>query len=234
MNWSEQPLLAFDTETTGPDPLDARIVTATTVVVNDGPPATTEWLADPGIDIPAGATAVHGITTEHARANGRPAADVVIELDAMLNAAWLLGQPVLAYNACYDLTVLDGELQRHHGRRLVIAGPVIDPLVIDKAVDRYRKGKRTLTAACEHYRVTLTDAHTSAADALGAARVAWRICQRHREIAEMDPTELHELQVGWYRQQAEGLAAYFARQGKTETVSTEWPLRHAEQEAAAS
>lgn len=234
MNWSEQPLLSFDTETTGPDPTTARIVTATAVVVNDGPPAATEWLADPGVDIPEGATAVHGITTEHAREHGRPAADVCLELESMLNAAWLLGQPVLAYNAVYDLTVLDRELRRHHGHSLAVTGPVIDPLVIDKAVDRYRKGKRTLTAACEHYRVTLTDAHTSAADALGAARVAWRICQKHPDIAGTDPAELFDLQVDWYREQAQGLAEYFARQGKTEHVSLEWPLRSDALEAAAS
>ena len=44
-----------------------------------------DWLADPGVEIPLQASAVHGITTERARAEGRPAAEVVAEIVAALS-----------------------------------------------------------------------------------------------------------------------------------------------------
>ena len=45
---------------------------------------------------------------------------------------------------------------------------VIDPFVIDKHIDPYRKGKRTLTAVCEHHGVKQTDAHDATGDDLAA------------------------------------------------------------------
>ena len=77
-NWHNGRLAAFDIESTGVNPQSDRIVTATVSVVGGGLPAeSTSWLADPGVEIPEGAARVHGITTEQARAEGRPAAEVV-------------------------------------------------------------------------------------------------------------------------------------------------------------
>ena len=63
------------------------------------------------------------------------------------------GIPVVVYNAPYDLSLLDRECRRNGLEPIDAPGPVIDPLVIDKAVDSYRKGKRTLEVAAAHYRV---------------------------------------------------------------------------------
>jgi DNA polymerase III epsilon subunit-like protein len=137
-------------------------------------------------------------------------------------------------NARYDLTVLDRECRRHGVETLLdryvddVIWPVIDPFVIDKAVDRYRKGSRTLAALCDHYRVSLDGAHDSAADAIAAARVAWRLGATRPELAAMDVEALHHKQIEWARQQAESLADYFRRTpGKemwADGVRTEWPL----------
>jgi hypothetical protein len=51
--------------------------------------------------------------------------------DVLYNA-WALGAPVIAYNAPYDVTVLDRELRRYGCRRSRSAAPIVDPLVIDK------------------------------------------------------------------------------------------------------
>ena len=77
-SWSMHPRAAFDLETTGKDPRTARIVTASIVMVDEaGAVADThEWLADPGMEIPEEAAAIHGISTAHAREHGRPAAVV--------------------------------------------------------------------------------------------------------------------------------------------------------------
>ena len=46
------------------------------------------WLVDPGVEIPDGATAIHRITTERARRDGRPpvhaVAEIVRALDSLL------------------------------------------------------------------------------------------------------------------------------------------------------
>ena len=66
-------ITALDLETTGIDPLNDRIVQAAPVFVGpDGTIGPESWtgIVDPGVDIPAGASAVHGITTKIARERG--------------------------------------------------------------------------------------------------------------------------------------------------------------------
>ena len=84
-NWGR--LAVFDVETTGIDVETAHIVSACVAVLEaDGEVVDRwDWLADPGVEIPEGASAVHGITTERARALGRPAVDVVAEITQTLS-----------------------------------------------------------------------------------------------------------------------------------------------------
>jgi len=226
--WAVAPLAAYDSETTSADPHTAHLVTACVVTINDGDPTPRTWLANPGIDIPAEATAVHGITTEHARAHGADPAAVADQVLTALLAAWAAGQPIVGYNIAFDLTVLDAELRRHGVcDGLPMVGPVIDPLVLDRGLDRYRRGKRTLGAACEHYGVRLDGAHDATADALAAARVAWRIAQRHPDVAALDLDALTALQTRMHLAWAENFQAHLASKGSTEIIDTAWPLRAA-------
>lgn len=228
-NWHHGRLAAFDIESTGVDPQNDRIVTATVSVVGGGEPAaSTSWLADPGVEIPAGAASVHGITTEIARAEGRPASEVVAEIIDSLAAEAAKGTPVVAFNARYDLTMLDREARRHGIVPLTERGfpvYVVDPLIIDKELWKFRKGKRTLTAVCEVYNVELSEeaAHAADADAIAAARVAWRLGERYDELTLPLP-DLHAVQVEWAAEQAASLEDYFRRQGKDEVVEREWPI----------
>ena len=103
--WPLGPLLGFDTETTGVDPSGDRLVTAALVwraePQADGvrPQSVTTWLADPGMEIPEAASAVHGVTTERARTEGRPVTEVLAEVSEHLVAAMAAGTPVVAFNA---------------------------------------------------------------------------------------------------------------------------------------
>jgi len=64
----EKPLIVFDLETTGVDTDRDRIVEIAAVkVLPDGSRESRRRLVNPGIPIPAGATAVHGITDEDVR-----------------------------------------------------------------------------------------------------------------------------------------------------------------------
>ena len=98
-SWFDR-LGVFDLETTGIDTDTSRIVSAYVGVVDaEGQPKGVSWLADPGIEIPVQASAVHGITTERARAEGRDAAEVVAEIVAVLRALLDQGVPIVIYNA---------------------------------------------------------------------------------------------------------------------------------------
>ncbi|AWR21490.1 DNA polymerase-3 subunit epsilon [Aurantimicrobium minutum] len=203
-------IAVFDTETTGIAPETTRIVSAHVSVLNpygevEDP---TNWLIDCGIDIPEQATAVHGITTERMRAEGAPAADSIYEILTKIQGFLSAGIGVVAYNAAYDFTILDREAKRYGFDPLDVPAPIIDPLIIDKQVDKYRKGKRTLEAAAAHYGVALTDAHDASADAIAAGRVAQAIGKKYAADLAYPARELHDLQVTWAKEQAESYATW--------------------------
>lgn len=233
MGWHREPLVGFDLETTGTDPLEARIVTAAIVGVRDGEAVRQRnWLADPGIRIPAQASAIHGISNERAASEGRPVREVADEIAETITGYWAQGVPVVAYNAAFDLTLLAAELHRHGLPSLTdrlggaAMGPVVDPYTIDRAVDRYRKGKRTLEAVCVEYGVVLDGAHEAGADALAAVRVAVAIADRHPQVARLAPAELHEQQIEWYAAWAADFQRFLRRKGTPDAiVDPAWPVR---------
>ncbi|MEU1973721.1 3'-5' exonuclease [Microbacterium sp. NPDC019599] len=220
----------FDLETTGVDVTSDRIVTAHVGVLDAGGTVLTarDWLADPGVPIPEGATAVHGLTTEHARAHGRPARDVVGEIVDALRGILDAGIPIVAYNAPYDFSLLKNEAVRHGVEPILAPAPVIDPLVVDKAYDRWRRGKRTLTVVAQHYAVRLDGAHEASADAVAAGRVAQALAERYAPWLPASAHELHTRQISWARAQAASLTEYFISIGRLdpdETVDGSWPIR---------
>jgi DNA polymerase-3 subunit epsilon len=226
--WAAGSLVAFDTETTGLDVETARIVTA---FLGDGNEGDLEWLIEPGVPIPAQATAIHGITTDEARAHGRLAPQAISEIVAALARIIGEGFAVVTYNTPYDFTLLDRECRRHgipllEDRLGRPVGPLVDPLVLDRHVDRYRPGGRKLADACQVYGVTLLGAHDARSDALAALGVARSLAARYPDIAALAPNELYELQVGAARDQAANFQAYLRRQGNAEReVDGSWPVK---------
>lgn len=220
----------FDLETTGVDVVNDRIVTAHVGLLDaaGGVVRAQDWLADPGVPIPEGAAAIHGITTGFARTHGRPAAHVTAEVVAALRALLDAGIPVVAYNAPYDFSLLKHEALRHGVEPIVDPSPVIDPLVIDKAYDRWRRGKRTLSVVAAHYAVRLDGAHEASADAVAAGRVAQALAERLAPWIPGTARELHTRQVGWARAQAASLTEYFIEIGRLDPedrLDGSWPIR---------
>lgn len=218
----------FDLETTGVDVTSDRVVTAHVGVLDaqGRQIAARSWIADPGVPIPDGATAIHGVTTAYARAHGRPAAEVVGDVTGALRSLLSQGVPVVAYNAAYDFSLLSYEARRHGIEPLHDPSPVIDPLVIDKAYDRYRRGKRTLEVVAAHYAVPLEGAHEASADAIAAGRVAQALARQF--VLPSSLIELHTRQIGWARSQAASLTEYFVSIGRLDpddTLDGSWPVR---------
>ena len=221
-------LAVFDLETTGLDLREARIVTACAVEIDQdgqivGP--NQEWLADPGIEIPEAASNVHGVTTEIARANGRAAKEVVSELLETLRDFFERGIPVVAFNAPYDFTILHYEALRHGLDPIHEPKPVIDPMVLDKYVDTYRSGKRTLEVASRIYGVQLQDAHNATADAVAAGRVAQAIARKYAEKLPDDVFVLHNSQIEWSASQDASYEKFRRGSSPDFTVQRGWPLK---------
>ncbi|UIU47030.1 3'-5' exonuclease [Microcystis phage MinS1] len=259
--WREIPYTVLDLETTGIDALEDRIIQAAVIHFTPGArPVVRTWLLDPGIEIPTAASDVHGWTADKIRGelDGRQAygegaghprrwltrADALWEITGLLALSMGHDHPVVAFNAAYDLTMLEAENARHGVDPLTSrlprgkVAPILDPFVIDKAVSR-RKGKRTLTDQCAHYTVPHTGAHDAAGDALATGRLVHKVLaaaaktKAHARMVEWTPRMLHEAQVRWRVEQMDSLRAYFDRQGIAhDGCDPGWPLHTALQGGA--
>ncbi|QMU75972.1 3'-5' exonuclease [Streptacidiphilus sp. PB12-B1b] len=232
MSWSAGPLVAFDLETTGTDIETDRIVTAAVVRLDEYGSVSDErtWLLNPGVAIPEQASAIHGISTDRAREHGAEPAGAIEEIADAVAEVLRSVTPLVVMNARYDLSLLDRECRRYEvksvGERLGTSpSPVIDPLVLDKHVDRYRKGTRALHALCSLYGVSLKEAHNATADAVAAARVARRLGEKYPSVGLIASTDIHDLQVRAAAEQSASLQAYLRRTGKPEAVVEQaWPV----------
>ena len=222
-------LAVFDLETTGLDLANSKIVTACVAVIDAQGNLigeAQEWLANPGVEIPEVAASVHGVTTEFAIANGRPLVDVVTEINTKLGELFAAGIPVVAYNASYDFTILKNNSESLGLAALTQPMPVLDPLVLDRRFDKWRKGKRTLTASTELYGIALgDDAHNATADAIAAGRVALAVLDKFKLLDEYSLTELHDNQVLWSLEQDQSFNKFLEGLGKPLITEFGWPIR---------
>jgi DNA polymerase-3 subunit epsilon len=230
--------LAWDTETTGPDPLTDRIVTAAIVVRGGGrPDRHFSWLINPGVPIPPEATAVHGITTERAQAEGQDPKTALDEIATNLARAIEWGMPVVAFNHSFDWTILHHDLARNglptvEERVGLRPLTLLDPHVIDKQCDRYVKGsgQRKLKPTAARYGVELEDWHTAEADALAALLITEAQFERYPQLNSMGPAQLFAAQRAWRAEQCADLQEHFRsappeRGGDPNTViDGSWPL----------
>ena len=230
-DWVGGPLLGFDTETTGVNVTDDHIVTAALVLRIPGQSIDVRtWLLNPGVEIPAGATAIHGISTEHAKQFGAPPAEALAEMAQELAEHLNAGVPVVAYNASFDLQILDAELSRYGLPTLAdrlgcSVKPVLDPLVIDRWQDRYRRGKRTLGDLVQHYGIeNQGDLHAADVDVLATLDVLEALANHFPALRAASLDELHAAQIQAHRDWAINFNQWRERQGfDGPGASLDWP-----------
>jgi DNA polymerase III subunit epsilon len=224
--WPRGELLGFDLETTGVDRFtDVPVSFALTTWVNGAVVDSISHLVDPGRDIPEGASAIHGISTEQARAEGWPMHAAVEFIADYLVRASQRGVPVVGIKLDYDLTMLDMQCRSLDGRGLVArgwTGPVLDALVIDRRLDRYRRGRRTLGHLCVHYGVAMAQAHDALADAQASIRVLLAMSRRFPELFGADPLELFAAQAGWHRDWTVSYDSWRRSGGQSALDPREW------------
>ncbi|GAQ52116.1 exonuclease domain-containing protein [Streptomyces acidiscabies] len=231
---------AWDTETTGPNPLEDRIVTAAFIVRTPGAEdLAVTWLIDPKVPIPEEAAAVHGITNEMVQADGQDPKTALDEIATYLSYAINQGMPVIAFNQSFDWSILHYDLLRNGLPTMadrVGPGPLplIDPHVIDKEFFKYVRGQgnRKLKPTAERYNVALNDWHTAEADALAALLIAEQQFARYaRDLGRMGPEQLFAAQQKWRAAQQASLQDWFRKKATPEqggdpnkVIDGSWPL----------
>jgi DNA polymerase-3 subunit epsilon len=222
----------FDTETTGLILDQSRIVTAALHLVDVNGNVLEggkDWLINPGVPIPKEASEVHKVYDADV-VNAQDAASGVKEIVDAIQGYFDQGIPVLAYNAPYDFTILHYEALRYDIEPVKF-GFVIDPLVIDKTIDKWRKGKRTLGAAAERYGVSLANAHKAADDAIAAGQVGLAMMRFYQALN--DPKlpfpnsleELHELQAKWADENEKSYAQWRQKDYPNYKPIFGWPVK---------
>jgi DNA polymerase III subunit epsilon len=206
-SWRDGELLAFDLETTGVNKFTDVPVSFALITLKNGEVIEERTsIVNPGRPIPPGAARVHGISDERAIAEGMALEDAVEVVVGVLVDASQRGVPVVGFNLSYDLTMTDScarNFKKAGLRELGWQGPVLDPLVMDRALDRYRKGKRTLGDICDVYGVVNAAAHDAGGDATASAFVLLAMAEKYPEVADSDPAALFEQQAQWHREWAE-------------------------------
>jgi DNA polymerase-3 subunit epsilon len=168
------PLVFFDTETTGVDTANDRIIEISLLkLFPDGKEEIKTFRINPGIPIPAEATAVHGIKDEDVKDKPSFTTLAPTLLD-ILNGSDLCGYNLLKF----DFPLLRMEFSRNNIVFNTLGIYLIDPLRI------FMKNEpRDLTAALQFYcNETLEDAHSAEADIIATKKVLLAQIQKYSDV----------------------------------------------------
>lgn len=228
VTWTRGDLLGFDLETTGVDPATALPVSF--ALVSHGSSTKGRYgLVNPQVPIPAETTAIHGITDADVAARGGDLERTTLGLVQEVLRAAQEGVPLVGCNLRYDLGIIDRLHRNYTGVGLVelgYAGPVLDVLVLDRHCDRYRRGKRTLSALCAHYGVQAPSLHQAQGDALASIEVLLEIAKAFPEVGNGDLDLLFVSQRAWHREWATEYSTYRVSKGQPglDEAEMSWPL----------
>jgi DNA polymerase III subunit epsilon len=246
MKFTEIPRASWDTETTGTNVHEDRIVTAAFIARAPGrEDRVFSWLINPGVPIPPETTEVHGIDDAKAQAKGVEPKGALNEIAEHLTAALVRRMPLVAFNQSFDWSILHYELLRHglptvEERLGGKAVTLVDPVVLDKQMDRYVKGshQRRLKPTCERYGITLENWHEAEADALAALLIADAQFERYPQLNMYGPDQLFAKQQAWRAEHQAGLEKWFRTKATPEqggdpkkVIAREWPLLPPQAEA---
>lgn len=236
-------LVGFDTETTGVDVFsdDVRVVTCAMIMSQgpDDPGNDIEWMLDPGIEIPTGASDIHGITTEVAQRDGMEYTEGLQKIADAMTYTISNNIPLTAYNGSFDATLLRVEFLRtgiDFDDNLWNDLVMLDPMVMDKFLDPWRKGGQKLGTVATLYGYDLSNAHNATADVEATIHIARNIfplfiSKVEQEFgSEVESFEdLMAIQKVLYRKSKTDLEKYFRspRSDKPDDIiiNKSWPFQ---------
>ncbi|MDR0789032.1 MAG: hypothetical protein LBN03_02425 [Bifidobacteriaceae bacterium] len=223
-------LVGFDTETTGVSVVDDRIIQAVLIYNGtDGNQIVKEYFINPGVPIPEEASAIHGFSNEFIAEHGKAPKETLDEIANIIVSSQKQGYYLVIQNASFDLPILNNELKRYGlptlGDRLEqpTVPYLIDPLVIDRKEDKYRKGKRQLINIAEYYKIEIEgDLHNAVTDVKTMLKVCVAILSKFPKVAKLAGTDLHKYQTDAFKDWADNFNSYLKKQGKPADVPTVW------------
>ncbi len=189
------PGLILDTETTGISADSDRVVELGAVAYAAGRPVLERRMRiNPGCPIPAGASAVHGISDSDVQHKPH-FADIVDRflpyLDGRMHQGvepWLVG-----YNAvAFDIPLLNAELARAGSRARIPLSRVIDPMLFVRWHLRHLRS-RSLESVCRHFDIPAGRAHSALDDARATGALLYRLI--HDGLLPDRISEAYEQQI---------------------------------------
>lgn len=217
-------IVAMDTETTGIDYERDEIVTASLVEVgDDGKFKVTEWLLKTNIDSSPEAYSKHLISREEQLEKGT---DYDTGIEEICKELTEKVDYLVTANGAFDLSMLQGSFNRLTTEEYydLSAIKMIDVMVLDKYLDKYRRGSRKLTDLAEHYGINYEGVpHNATFDSI----LTYAIFIKLRAVLESEghPLEtLPRLCETKYHEQKKDLAEYFDKIGRRATVTTGYPV----------
>ena len=177
MEWKKGLMLCVDTETTGLTPPEDKIVELGAVLYQRMDILQKEcWLVNPGIPIPAEATAVHGIGDGSVK--GAPKLLDIAEsfLDLVLRADVLVG-----YNWPFDAGFFEAEMG-DDWRESIKGKVIVDPLVLVRLEEVGKfwsgKGRHKLEAVANRFGIKpVGDFHRASTDCVLTLRILERLIE---------------------------------------------------------
>nr|WP_240680355.1 exonuclease domain-containing protein [Alloscardovia theropitheci] len=232
---SKSYLLGFDTETTGTTYGKDAIVSACLVLRNPATgyeaDITSYWEINPRIPMNPMASRVNGFTTEYLTEHGMDQEVAITEISEIIVAAQLKNIPLLAYNAPFDVSMLNADLKKIGSapldtlmrdndvdnflstteRELLI----VDPLVIDRAVSK-RTGSRKLIDTTFYYGVQPHgNFHNAVADTTAAVDLIEPITRLYPQAASIRLENLMSFQRESYTSWKDNFNEYLKTQGRS-------------------
>ncbi|MDA2989817.1 MAG: exonuclease domain-containing protein [Actinomycetota bacterium] len=209
--WLTPGFIAFDTETTGTNPDTDRIVPAAIVrYINGQPVEDREWLLKIDIPISQASTDVHGITNERSQSEGIEQLQALTEIHHYLTQAKL---PIVAFNATFDIAMLNANLARH-GMTPIVDTPIICPYVLDKQFNKYVRGRnqRRLLPTIQRYGLDLDEDswHGATADAAITGQLFLAQIGNYDALRSYTPHDLSSDIATWRDQQDAEFDAWLA------------------------
>lgn len=204
-SWIDQPVVMIDTETTGREANEDRIIEIAIVRGRSGSVLSRDsWLINPERPIPVASSGVHGIYDKDVR--GKPTfADVFPEIIRCLAQAI-----PAAYNASFDRGFLFAEARRA-GRSPVTDAPAvqdrvvwIDPLVWARLLYPGEKSRK-LSSMASLLGIALEHAHRATADAEAALLVMYKMAEDGRIPTEYGRLIQEQVSTGRLQEEARSM-----------------------------
>ena len=226
MSWSEKIIASFDLETTGLSPYEDEIVQIA-FIYQDGAgailPESWTTIVNPERAIPHNVSAIHGITTEQAIKDGVNLAGAIDELFQRLKDIVDRDIPLVIYNAPFDLGFMQARAEKRDTNLPDLN--IIDPLVCDRHLDKYRRGARNLETVSRHYGLFPENLHDAGVDAELTASLARAMSEKYPEMRDSSFTDLHERQIAWHTEWAVSYAKFMRSKGRNSNVAKRtWPI----------